>query len=199
MTLDTHIRIVEPINPLEVFRFCQGLLGDPEKQKWKPLEVKRPHDYYDRPGFANEPMQGLPAWLFVYCGQDGGPLPVGLCTNIEYPDDEEEPCGPDNLCFMCRKPQGYVEVSIDTAYGYKHPETGAGCGDLHAGFIDELGKWLEQQGLTWWWENEFTGEWHPMRENLHELGDGGRAATEWFRTVAAPAIFQDIKERSNGR
>src|SRR5690242_14095966 len=61
-----------------------------------------------------------------------------------------------------------MEVSFDTAYGYRGPE--GGCGDLHARLVRELGAWLDGRRVRWSWLNEWTGEVHEGYEGLSELG-----------------------------
>jgi hypothetical protein len=67
-------------------------------------------------------------------------------------------CECDGTC-KC-PPTASVEVSFDTTHEYRNHQ-GGNRGDLHAWLILRLGKWLDGNGLTWWWENSLTGEWFP--------------------------------------
>ena len=118
----------------------------------------------------------------VAIGRDGRSGDVGGGD-----EDRPEDADADWKCAYCRAPVAFVEVSFDTAYSYRAPN-GAGCGDLHAALVNALGAWCDQRGLMWWWQNEFTGEWHEGRDGLDELGEGGKAATDWFVGTVAPAI-----------
>jgi hypothetical protein len=98
---------------------------------------------------AHATDQGLPALLWMHWTADG-PLPA-------YGD------GP-----------AIIEVDYDTGYAYQ--ANGAGCGDLHAWLVRELGVWLEDRGARFRWQDEFTGEWLDARAGLDRLGDADRGA-----------------------
>jgi hypothetical protein len=55
-------------------------------------------------------------------------------------------------------PPPYVDVRLDTTYGYLG-EDGERCGDVHRRVTAGLGAWLDEQGIDWWCDNEYTGEW----------------------------------------
>lgn len=153
MTLTTHIRIVEPTPAKPIFDECRRILGGEsvpftyEQDKYGP----EPHNW----SYRNGPGQGLHALLWVEHGADG-PL-------SDYAGTEGEDCTywygcelPGHRC----PPKASIAVAFDTTYTYRNKH-GGGCGDLHAWLILTLGKWLNDKGLTWLWENEFTGEWFP--------------------------------------
>jgi len=168
MTLDTRIYVHDPIDYREVFAKCDQLIGAHEGIK-----------FTDEPGcIANAPMQGLPGWLMLYHG-NGEPLREAG-DHAQYCDGEADEC-----FTPCGVPC-WLEVSLDTAYGYHGPE--GRCGDLHARVVAELGRWLDGKGIRWSWRNEFTSEVHQGYEGLTELGAGGLAALEWYATEALPAI-----------
>ena len=80
----------------------------------------------------------------------------------------------------------WLEVSLDTAYGYK--DALGGCGDLHARFVANLGKWLDAKGAPWTWMNEFTGEVHAGTDGLDELGASGAEAQQSIAGTVLPAL-----------
>jgi hypothetical protein len=169
MTLDTKVYILDRADYKEVFVKCNQLIGATEGTR-----------FTDKDGsISNAPGQGLCAWLFVYHG-NGAPL-VADGGHHRYcePDDEEES---HRQCFP-----RWLEVSLDTGYGYRGPD-GGGCGELHARLVAELGQWLDGRSVRWSWLNEFTGEIHPGYEGLTELAGNGAEARQWFRDIVAPAI-----------
>jgi hypothetical protein len=160
MTLSTHIRIIEPTPVRPLFDECRRLLRAEEAefedglQKWGPCNRR----------LENKLGQGFPAWLVVTYGADG-PL-------LEYEDVVNDPALTDQDHVYYPGPAS-IDVMFDTAYGYKGLN-GASCSDLHAYLVVHLGWWLSGQGLTWYWQNEFTGEWHcgmGGRDAILELGD----------------------------
>lgn len=193
MTLDTRIYVIGQVDHREVFTECQRILGQydadkrgPDRQKWSD----------NGKCISNEPMQNLPGWLMVYHG--GG---SAYLTPEQAAEHDEWDCNLPGAKFyeadepLCERTEHgvpcWLEVSIDTAYGYRGPE-GMGCGDLHARFVAELGLWLDARGIAWKWRNEFTGEVHEGYESLIGLASGGFEASAWFRTTVAPAIAAHI-------
>lgn len=184
MTLDTRIYVHGKIDYRAVFVKCNQLLGATEQTR---CTDEQDTDYrlgkkVTLPGSSwtiqNEPMQGLPGWLMLHYRPDA-PLRV--------PGDHSKYC--DGAADECYEPCGipcWLEISIDTTYSYHGPE--GGCGDLHAWFTAELGRWLNEQGVSFSWRNEFTGEVHQGFDGLEDLGRGGLKALEWFATEALPAI-----------
>jgi len=178
VTLDTRVIIQAPAKVQDVFDFCRSLLG-------APTDLPFDREPFGRnPAFWNPCGVGLPAWLIVQYGPDG-PLLRDTC------DDLDEPGHDPADCYTCRKPEGFIEVSFDTAYGYRG-SNGEGCGDLHAALVGKLGTWCDERRLPWVWKNEFTGEWHTGRESLRELGDAGKAAMDWYTGTVLPAIASEV-------
>lgn len=158
MTLTTRFAIIRPTPVRPVFDECRRLLGA-ESARYghdEPSRIPtgRPHaTYHTIRG------QGLPAALMVRYGVDGPILPADdiMC---ERRDDESWP-----------SPTGWaIEVAFDTAIGYQ-ADNGAGCSDLHAWLVRELGAWCSDRGLTWNWCEEHTGQWHPSSTTVDRLGD----------------------------
>lgn len=179
MTLSTDVYIVDEINPMEVFRFCQGLLAKYDAQH-RPVEAQR----FKAAGSSidNEPSQDLPAWLML---EHGGERPLRTAEESAAHDEDCEPdC--DGTGYFHR-PACWVKVDFDTAYGYR--SAGMGCGDLHAVLVGELGQWLTGRGKRWLWCNEFTGEIHDGPARLVELVSGGADAQAWFLSSVLPAIL----------
>jgi hypothetical protein len=61
---------------------------------------------------------------------------------------------------------------------------------LHASLVAQLGGWLDERGVRWAWENEFTGEIHigDRYERLFDLLKGADNATRWFEEIVKPAV-----------
>lgn len=173
MTLNTSFIIDEPTNALDVFDLARSIIGANETHTWRHLP--EPVYYRLNPVFCNDAGQGLPALLYVEYGADG-PL-----LGYHYDEDDNETIGPHD-------PAGFIEVSFDTAYGYKD-ELGRGCGALHAMYVGVIGRWCESNGWKYHWQNEFTGEWFDdWRKAADELGRDGDAAEEWFTNAVAPIL-----------
>jgi hypothetical protein len=160
MTLTTRIAIIEPTPVREVFDECRRLIGG-EQAQYRHLETSE----FGPPGvsqYRNDASQGLPALLWIYYGADA-PL---------MPDDETGYAEEDRSSWPSK--DGWsIEVCFDTAYGYR-ADNGAGCSDLHASLVQQLGQWLTERGLTWLWFHEYTGEWHPSTDPITILGDPER-------------------------
>lgn len=212
MTLNTDVYILDECDPIEVFRYCQGLLAHfddrrrpAEDQKfehsqsttWRDGEhVVEPDNHWR---IDNEPLQGLPAWLMLRY-RPGSPLRTeedvaahdDWCNGpwSKFFTEDEAVCDRSGHDVPC-----WIELDFDTAYGYK--SGGMGCGDLHAVLVARLGEWLTAKGLRWKWRNEFTGEVHEGPDHLVELCSGGRDANSWFLNTVLPAIAADAA-RSGG-
>lgn len=187
MTLSTNVYVLDPIDHVEVFRFCQSLLTKydtrhrgPDQQVWRDSQDEEYRDGVwavlpeSRWTIGNSPGQDLPAWLLVYYRREAA---------LRTPEQVAE-CDEDHDYRAC-----WLDIDFDTAYGYNH--NGMGCGDLHAALVGELGQWLDARGVRWEWRNEFTGEVHGGRDRYTRLIDLCRAgfeASAWFRTTVLPAI-----------
>lgn len=185
MTLSTDIYIHHKVDPREVFTECLRLLGANEG-----VRTEDDPAWGGKEGSAcimTTPGQGLDAWTMVHYSADGSPLRTDATAHGEFCDED---------CSGTRhKPEHWVRVNFDTAYGYSGPE--GGCGDLHARLVAQLGRWLDKQDITWTWRNEFTGELHPGYTGLEELSEGGRGAVHWLRSTVLPAIEADIRKTGN--
>jgi hypothetical protein len=203
MTLDTRIFVLDQIDPREVFAFCRDLLGASDRHAYTDEQDSSYADgeWAVRPDNAwtisNNPGQGLPAWLMIHYRPDAA------LRTAEQAAEHDEDCNlPENVGYVaewgpcdgkyhCRA--SWLTVSFDTAYGYRD-DRGYGCGDLHAEYIAKLGQWLDERGVRWEWENEFTGEIHTGYGQLVELASGGFEASAWFRTSVLPAIEAEAQK-----
>lgn len=167
MTLNTHVYVHDEIVPAVVFAKCQELIG----AETASTSDRGNEPWDDSRCLMNEPGQGFPAWLMLDYRMDG-PL------RVEEGDEDDY----DPAC--------YLRISFDTAYGYAD-EMGRGCGDLHACYVAELGRWFDDREVAWSWQNEFTGEIYggPDRyDRLVDLTGGAAQATAWFSSMILPAI-----------
>lgn len=198
MTLDTRVYVLDAIDPHETFAKCRALIGATDRHVYTDEQTKtwRKGESFVEPGnhwsIWNTPGQGLPALLDINY-RPGCPL-----RTQEQADAHDEDCnipknsgyvpewGPCDGSHMYRR-ACWLEVSFDTAYGYRD-ENGYGCGDLHARLVAELGRWLDERGVRWEWQNEFTGEVHTGYDRLVDLASSGFEASAWFRTSVLPAI-----------
>lgn len=122
--------------------------------------------------------QGLPAILTVTYGSDG-PL-TWPHRDGEACDGEE--CCPDYGDTADPLHEHFVAVDFDTAYGWRAPN-GAGCADLHAFLLHEVGVWLASEGVEdWSWRHEERGTWHGPSE-VHLRGDASLAADDFGRVL----------------
>jgi hypothetical protein len=164
MTLTSRVRVREPLSPRQVHEWATALVA--QGRTPRPTE---PRDYDGMLCLWNEPQDFL-ARIITYWHPDG-PLPV------EDPDD------PDGRMWGIA-PAGCVGVAIDTPYSYR-ADNGAGCDDLHAWIIAELGKRIDAAGSDWCWYYEHDGDWYPGHTimpsgddsaQLYVLGDAERGA-----------------------
>lgn len=139
MTLDTRIYVHDKVDVFDAFHHFRSLLGATDAHPWRS----------DAGCVSNHCGVGLPAWLMIYHAGNDTPLRVDGDACDEYCDRESD--DPDD---HYHKPAMWCEISFDTAYGYRD-ESGRGCGDLHACYIAEMGKWLDDRGVPWSWKNEY--------------------------------------------
>lgn len=197
MTLDTRIYVLDKADQREVFDFCRNLLGASDKHTWsdeqdasyaKGARTALPGNAWT---IANDPGQGLPAWLMLHYRPDGAyRTPEQAAAHDEDCNLPQNPhYDPDwGLCDGDHyRRASWLEVSFDTAYGYQD-DRGYGCGDLHAEYVARLGQWLDERGIRWEWRNEFTGEIHQGYKDLIGLASGAFEASAWFRTSVLPVI-----------
>jgi hypothetical protein len=186
MTLDTRVYVQGRIDYREVFVKCNQLIGAHEGIKFTDEPVADWKDGERIPGpedgewtIWNKPGQGLCALLDISYRR---------ADPLREADEHAKYCdGDTDDCFAPCGVPCWLEVSFDTAYGYKG-DGGEGCGDLHARLVAELGQWLDGKGIRWQWRNEFTSEVHSGYERLIDLCSSGFEASAWFRTTVAPAI-----------
>lgn len=185
MTLTTSIYVHDNVDIDELLHHGRTLLARFDEHGRTP-EQHEPYD--DTMGRhhvrGNRLGQSLPAILWAIYDANG-PYRAEADTAKQHDGCEDDCDGSDH------PPACWVEISLDTAYGYKGPD-GMGCGDLHAVLVAEYGRWLDQRGIAWSWRNEFTGETHTGYHGLIELGPGGASASEWFRTTVVPAITKHV-------
>lgn len=145
MTLATKMAIVEPTPYRPIFDEARRLIGAEHGE------------YEEGPnGIENKWGQGFPSWIGVVYGADA-PLTPDDEYRDDYESEEEWRSGyPPADAWS-------IEVHFDTAYGYEAPN-GAHCSDLHAYIVHELGRWLTERGLTWFWYREYSGTWHQPEE-----------------------------------
>lgn len=159
MTLNTYVYISDEIDRHEVFKKCNELIGADDSVKWKeePINLGKNELW-----LRNLPGQGLPAWLSIYSREEGE-----WHTTYQDAQNCEDYC--DNDCDgEDHGPPCFIKVSFDTAYGYNGPR-GQGCGWLHAQLLAQLGVSLTEKGISWKWQNEFTGEIHTEYDKLRTL------------------------------
>lgn len=190
MTLNTNVFINGEIDPHEVFHYCRGLLGANDSH---PFTDKQ--DDWEGAGswtIGNGCGIGLPAWLMLHY-RVGAPLRTDgdACT-----DSCDKEAGED--AYHHHPPAHWLLLWFDTAYSYKG-EDGRGCGDLHASLVAQLGRWLDERGVAWSWQNEFNGEIHGGPDRYERLGDicsSGAEASAWFESTVKPAIEAEIASRA---
>ena len=182
MTLDTRFIIDHPVNAKDVFDFARAMIGATEQHSWGYQPDPR---FLDNPYHHNHIGQGLPALLRVHHGADG-PL-----LEAAYDEDDIHKIG-----TKPHEPGGFVEISLDTAYGYRGDD-GLGCGQLHAQYVGILGRWCEGNNWPYHWQNEFSGEWFTdWRLAADELGQDGDRARAWFLDTVLPAIAGREQDRT---
>lgn len=175
MTLDTRVYVHDKVDAMAVFIKMNQLLGATEATKCRT----------DNDSIRNQPRQGLPAWLIVYCD------PAGQKPRRADPSPCDEDCEEYRedygSCERNHRTPCWLEVSIDTTYGYRG-EDDEGCSELHARLITELGSWLDKRGVRWSWQNEFTDEVHSRYNGLVDFAGSGIQAAAWFQDTVIPAI-----------
>ena len=181
MTLNTNVYIHDPVDIDALFLFGQSLVSDGrDVVEWADEEAWRAPGMRSR---YNRLGQGLCAIWDVSYRADGQPLRPDAAAH------DPDIC--DDICDgKWHQTAHWVEVDFDTAYSYSD-EKGRNCGGLHAELVAQLGRWLDERGISWSWENEFTSEVHGGPDKYERLADvlGGSAeARSWFLTRALPAI-----------
>lgn len=103
-----------------------------------------PNDGFGDGAYRNRPGQGLPMLMWLYYGLDGP-------RRVETYDGQDPP--------------HVIAVHVDNPYG--DPDGP----NKHAWFVRELGRHLDDLGVRWWWQQEFTGTWYEGATSIAELGD----------------------------
>jgi hypothetical protein len=184
MTLNTHVRVHQWTDPEELHAwFNDHLLLGYERLMGNTVRANAPVLIEREPGqIMNAPGQGFQAWLWTYFSSPDGPLTDNVYDLVPGDERYDE----WDAKHYSAIPTAHVSLSFDTAYGYRGPG-GVGCGDLHTMYIEALeAEFFTPRGLTFSWQNEFTGEWHEGLDGLDGLGSGGRAATAWFTGEVIP-------------
>lgn len=194
MTLSTNIYILDPVDPMEVFNFCNTHLLKAEN----PLVDHKPDTNWDREtktwiddpevmDLSNRVGQGFDAWLLTTYRKNG-PLYIEDQYD-EYEDEDEE----DGIHRYLTDPACFMKLDFDTAYGYSVPGIG-GCSDLHARYIIALHDWLATKGVRIKWQNEFTGEYFDGLDGLEEFSKAGTEARDWFKSILPGVLLHALAE-----
>lgn len=158
MTLSTLVGFEEYTDPQEFHDWInRELLGAP----YAKYDVIGPEGKYLTSTYRyghntvmNEPSQGLDAWAITH--HNNGEV-------IDWGEGDDEMTAYHE---EMNRPTLSVYVDFDTAYGYRS-ESGGGCTDLHRDYICRIiDEYATPRGLTVWWQNEYTGEWHKDIEGL---------------------------------
>lgn len=175
MPLNTEIYILDEIDPHKVFNFCNELMGVK-----KPIFTEAYDEWQQNPVISldNAPGQGLPAWVMSNYRRKGP-----LYSMAQYERDSET--GKNRLVT----PACFMEVSFDTAYGYR--DSYGGSTELHGRYIVALQEWLAKRNVSMCWKNEFTDTIHHGNEGLEAFFNGGDRANEWFTNSVLP-VFKNL-------
>jgi hypothetical protein len=190
MTLSTYLAatVTEDVARVaeELYQVNREMLGTPDA-----VEPIRGPEEYDGPGVRridHRPGIGLPAWLLMnYRAEGSKAIPFTPDSDWEYEGDELEEERRYHERDPWRNGTASIQVNWDTAYSYRGPH-GESCSDLHALYIEHVGRWLDERGIDWHWKNEYTGEWHHGRDGLAEFSRfhrPGGDADNWFQGVMA--------------
>lgn len=201
MTLDTRIYIYDKVDQDEVKAKVDELLGIENPRSYEEMG-SGPYGCVDEGTreLSNRIAQGFNAWVMTYSNPDGIRYSDEHKAeqerwHNEYHEDPED-CSPErcpaDLDFSKLEHDAgihYMQISMDTAYGFRN-DKGWNCTTLHAWVIINLGSWLDERGIRWAWENEYTGEIHHGldKEALEEFLGGGRDAAAWFHGTVMPVI-----------
>ena len=88
----------------------------------------------------------------------------------QHPSETDDPELEDLENDVHYNPHAYIELSFETAYGYRGPD-GEECSDLHRTILLSLSSYVTSHGGEFIWNDEFTGEWHTGIEPISTLGE----------------------------
>lgn len=171
MTLTTTVYVLDEVDRDTAFVRCRALVGASDR-----------HTFTDEPAavqetpvgpagevrmLSNHLNQGLPAWIALWY-RLLGPLRAtaqsaahGKDCNVpgapDY-DEDEQPCDGQH------DPACWLEVTFDS--DNRPDEQGNGPCTLHAGYLAELGAWLDRRGLRWAWQDGFTLQVHQGHDGI---------------------------------
>lgn len=144
MTLATRLNISDPVNPELVFLKARAAIGIPAEHPFKIDRVGGAVSIYSKPdGFCS---------ALVVSHNDGALVAQDCAPGVTCDD----PCD-----YHARMPSAFVEIWLDTTYGYRGPN-GEICDDVHNEVVASVGAWLMTQGVEWWSHNEYDGSWHHL-------------------------------------
>jgi hypothetical protein len=196
MTLHTRMMVTTPgIDPVEVFDEMRRLLNIPDDAEWWNSPDPNSDNKYRQtmtPGIHMEAAQGYSAWLWVD-HWDGELSAEHEHDKYCYAWDDDGNVTTELECGAHVNPRGYVEVNFDTAYGFTEAN-GAGCGDLHAYLVAELGTWLDARDAGWAWYDESGDGWRSAE--TFRAGDRGTLGDP---EVGRPGSTKPKQGRENRR
>lgn len=142
MTLATQIVVKDAAPALEVFRFCQSLLGNPDRQTW---EHRTYGELSDDWVYANSPGQGLVALVTVRYGAecDTDSVTITFDTTYGFSGPNGADCGDVHARLVFRLAQ-WLELR-GARYEWQQESTGewfdsAGLDKLAALGSSDLGE-----------------------------------------------------------
>lgn len=136
MTLTTHVRFLDPIDPRDVWAMAQEMVGVPDGFQFKHFsagQVIFGSLTYDNAGYRAMAGQGAGALIDLEYGPEGSLMR----------DDPE-------LTW----PEAYVELCFDTPYGAQVD---------HRPWIAQCITWAALRSVrALWWQGECCEKWHPL-------------------------------------
>lgn len=136
MTMTTHVRFLEPVDPEQLFGFCRKMIGIPDEQ---PFKVVDDFTYGNVKSISSEPG-GFDAALWVDICTTGAP---------ELKPEEAELYDEGRTDYDI---DFFVEVSFDTTYGFRPC-----CGCLHVDYIRQVQERFPEKSV--WYIGEFDDKW----------------------------------------
>lgn len=181
MTLTTAVFVRDEIDRRDVFAEMNRLIGG-TGGRWSESESTWSPGVWS---IGNDVGQGFCALMWIEFKPD---LPLRTEDESRAHDvDCDDDCDGSGFAHY---PPCWLELRLDTTYSYRGPQ-GEGCGALHAKLLAQIGRWLDARGVSWGWQNEFSGERHfgdARYERLVDLVSGGVQAAAWFESQVRPFI-----------